>query len=63
MVRRITTVLPDPVSVIPWLLFAVVSVVVIFKIFATGTAVPLSVTKLVGTLGGTGPVAVLFCPA
>ena len=30
------------------------------RIFAAGTAVPSSVTKLVGTVGGTGPAAELI---
>lgn len=34
-----------------------------FKILAAGTAVPESVTKLVGTAGGTGPDVVLAIPA
>ena len=34
-----------------------------FKTFAAGTAVPLSVTKLVGIVGLTGPAVVLIIPA
>jgi hypothetical protein len=34
-----------------------------FNTFAAGTAVPESVTKLVGTVGGTGPLVVLIIPA
>lgn len=34
-----------------------------FTTFAAGTTVPESVTKEVGTEGGTGPVVVLFMPA
>lgn len=62
-VRKIVTVFPAPVAVIPLSKLLTVSAVKIFRTFKAGTAVPLSVTILVGTVGGTGAVVVLTIPA
>lgn len=55
--------LPAPFVVIPLSLSSGESIPNTFKIFAAGTAIPESVTKLVGTTGGTGPDVVLIMPA
>jgi hypothetical protein len=49
---RIVTVFPDPSVVKLSVVFPEVAAVNIFKIFAAGIAVPLSVGNEVGTLGG-----------
>ncbi len=55
LVNSITTVLPEPIVVIPELLFVKVVPPFIFNIFAAGVAVPVSSTNEVGTVGGNDP--------